>query len=49
MGGNATLTNENGGFKLKFDTPKMAITPGQSAVFYDGDMVIGGGIIELNS
>ena len=28
-----------------FDIPKKSITPGQSAVFYEGDDVIGGGII----
>lgn len=28
-----------------FDNPKKSITPGQSAVFYDGDDVIAGGII----
>ncbi len=32
--------------RVKFAEPQMAITPGQSAVFYDGDLVIGGGIIE---
>ncbi len=29
-----------------FDEPKRAITPGQSVVMYDGDDVVGGGVIE---
>jgi len=36
---------ENGEVNVRFDEPQRAITPGQSVVFYDGDMVIGGGII----
>lgn len=31
--------------KVIYDEPQWALTPGQSAVFYDGDVVIGGGII----
>jgi tRNA-specific 2-thiouridylase len=31
---------------VKFDEPQMAITPGQAVVFYEGDVVVGSGIIE---
>ena len=33
-------------FALKFTDPQWAVTPGQSAVLYDGDVCLGGGIID---
>ena len=35
----------DGKIKVTFDEPQRAITPGQAVVFYDGDYVVGGGII----
>jgi tRNA-uridine 2-sulfurtransferase len=32
--------------EVTFDTPQIAITPGQAVVFYDGESVLGGGWIE---
>ena len=31
---------------LRFDEPEEAVTPGQAAVFYDGDVLLGGGWID---
>jgi tRNA-specific 2-thiouridylase len=42
----ALITPLGGGaIELRFDEPQWAITPGQSVVFYQGDTVLGGGII----
>ncbi|MDQ8032262.1 MAG: tRNA 2-thiouridine(34) synthase MnmA [Bordetella sp.] len=36
---------EGDGFSLQFAQPQWAVTPGQSAVLYDGEVCLGGGII----
>lgn len=36
----------DGAVILRFHEPQESVTPGQSAVFYDGDRVLGGGVIE---
>lgn len=36
---------ENGNVKITFPTPQRAITPGQAVVFYDNDIVLGGGTV----
>jgi tRNA-specific 2-thiouridylase len=42
----ATVTPEGDGFaSVRFDEPQLAVTPGQAAVFYDGEVVMGGGWI----
>jgi tRNA-uridine 2-sulfurtransferase len=46
-GGEATvLSLEDGRLEVCFDTPRRAVTPGQSVVLYEGDDVVGGGIID---
>jgi tRNA-specific 2-thiouridylase len=35
----------DGGFALDFESPQWAVTPGQSAVLYDGEVCLGGGVI----
>jgi tRNA-specific 2-thiouridylase len=40
---------DEGRVRIDFDLPQSAITPGQAAVFYDGDVVLGGGWITRDS
>ncbi|MEP7271394.1 MAG: tRNA 2-thiouridine(34) synthase MnmA [Acidobacteriota bacterium] len=39
------LPDDDGCVRVRFDEPQRAVTPGQAAVFYDGDIVVGGGWI----
>lgn len=37
--------DRDGGVMVRFEEPQRAVTPGQAAVFYDGEIVVGGGWI----
>jgi tRNA-specific 2-thiouridylase len=39
------LRHVDGGFALDFESPQWAVTPGQSAVLYNGEVCLGGGVI----
>jgi tRNA-specific 2-thiouridylase len=41
----AALRIDGGRAEVRFERPQRAVTPGQAAVFYDGERVLGGGTI----
>lgn len=45
-GAGAIIEPSEEGVKVTFDAPQRAVTPGQAAVFYDGDKVLGGATVE---
>ncbi|MEZ5665035.1 MAG: tRNA 2-thiouridine(34) synthase MnmA [Burkholderiaceae bacterium] len=44
-----TLALDETGFTLRFTDPQWAVTPGQSAVLYDGEVCLGGGVIHTEA
>jgi tRNA-uridine 2-sulfurtransferase len=41
----AMAEGANGALRLQFNEAQWAVTPGQSAVLYDGEVCLGGGVI----
>ena len=44
-----TLSTDDSGITLRFTEPQWAVTPGQSAVLYDGEVCLGGGVIHTEA
>ena len=42
----ARVMQEGNRVRVYFTDPQRAVTPGQSVVFYENDIVLGGGIID---
>ena len=45
----ATVVPHGSWAEIRFDEPQRAVTPGQAVVFYRGEEVMGGGVIELKA
>ena len=41
-----TVSRSESGYLIAFDEPQRAVTPGQSVVLYEGEVCLGGGVIE---
>ena len=41
-----TIALRGGRVRMRFDVPQRAVTPGQSAVFYDGEVCLGGAVVD---
>jgi tRNA-specific 2-thiouridylase len=48
-GGPLTEVRDPGAIQLVFDDPQWAVTQGQSAVLYDGEVCLGGGVIHTEA